>query len=491
MIKTIRNNLSIILIVFTGLFLRLFELRTRPFDGDEGIMVLIASNGWKALFERASFDVHPPLYHIFLKLFLNFGTNEWTVRIFSATCGVMIIIGIYYFVCALINKKIGIITSLLVAISPYLIYPSQEARMYSFFALLVFASYYYFHKLLEKKDQKYFIGYIIFSVLMIYTQYLGFIVIFSQFVYLIICKKFLSYAWKWVVSWIIILILFLPQAQTFISQFTGRTGEQTGGYNLLDNIKGVIGAFYRMGSGRIYLDLSPGAIKDLLFSSPVEFIFFTITLIIPLVLIILGIKHLYKKDKEKLFFLATPIIIAIIIGLISSDIGSKASRYFIYIAPFYFIILVIGFNECFAKRWAIVFPIMFAVISVFALYKHYFVEVKAPGVNKIAAYIDANSKENDVVLIRGGFGGGEGWVFDYYNKNKNLKIVDMLGDYKAGNLAQLQSLKSDIKANELETKYNTVWYYDMTYSNPLLKGNKIYLGHDKENKNLILWEITK
>jgi uncharacterized membrane protein len=454
-------------------------------------MVLIASNDWKALFERASFDVHPPLYHIFLKLLLNFGTNEWTVRIFSATCGVVTIIGIYYFVRALISKKIGIITSLLVAISPYLIYPSQEARMYSFFALLVFASYYYFHKLLEKKDPKYFIGYIIFSALMIYTQYLSFVVIFSQFVYLVISKKLLSYVWKWVASWIMILVLFLPQVQTFISQFMGRTGEQSVSYSLLSNVKGVIGAFYRMGAGRIYLDLSPGAIKDLLFSSPVEFIFFMVTLIVPLVLMIIGIKHLYKKDKEKLFFLVTPIIIAIIIGLISSDIGLKASRYFIYVAPFYFIILAIGFNEYFAKRWIIVFPIMFVVISVLSLYQHYFVEVKAPGANKIAAYIDANSKRNDAVLIRGGFGGGEEWVFDYYNKNKNLKIVDMLGDYKAGNLAQLQGVKSDIEVNELEAKYNTVWYYDMTYSNPLLTGNKIDLGRDKENKNLILWEITK
>lgn len=498
------SKLFFLLIVILAIILFFYGLGTRPFDGDEGVVILISSSSWSDILTRASLDVHPPFYHTILKLFISGGTNEWSVRVLSALAGIGSVVFTYLFIKKLFNQNplsqmISLISALFLTISPYLIYPVQEARMYSLFLFLSLGSYYFLLILIKEKSNWYrWIAYIIFSTLLLCTHYLGFIVIFSQIIYLLIFqRKTIKKWWQWILSWIIMGILFLPQLPTMINQFSARISEQSQTLSLGINIQGLIGAIYRFGPGRLFLDLNLATLRSLMSENPLLYIGFLITLFIPLWLLIKGLMIVYKKYKIQFWFLMVPIIIAILLAIFSTEVGSRASRYLIYIFPFYIIFISFGFLHYWKKQWTIIIPILFLVINISGLVYHYNYENRAPGVNKIAEFISNNYQDDNIVLIRGGFGGGEKWALEYYWNmlhvtRYTLHVYDMLGNYSAGNLAQLKAIKPEDQIQKLLKDYNRVFFYDMTYETKNISNSQKYiLGQDKEKKDLIVWEVEK
>ncbi len=478
--------------VFIGVVLRLLNLGARPFDGDEGIILKLTEGSWSNLFTQTTHDVHPPLYHVLVKLMTVSGVNEWTARIGSVLLGILAIYLIYIFSKNIFDKKIALVASFLAAISPYLLYPAQEARMYALFLVLSLLSFYFFFKLLLKNNTKDFIWLTIFSVLLLYTQYLGFVIIGSQIIYLLFRRDQYKFWKSYLISYLAIAVLFIPQFSTMIDQFQSRVAEQSQAVSLIDNFKGLIGAFYRFGAGRLFLDINPSSIKDLASTNIWLFILFLVSILVPFGIFGYGKVKLYFHDKKKFWLLFTPIAIAVMLALVSSEVGSRASRYLIYIYPFYIIVVSYAFLDFWKAWWGKMLAITFIIINLMGIYTYFSRDVASPGANKIADFIHQNYKEGDAILVRGGFGGGETWVLNYYLDQKIPAIYDMFGDYQPGNLADLKAIKPENKINELLEKYNTVYFYDMTYQTNEIPNSKAHeLGKDKEDKSLTVWEINK
>jgi uncharacterized membrane protein len=497
-----RNKLYLISTLALGAFLRFFSLTIRPFNGDEGLIVLAASGNFINLLAKASFDVHPPLLHVLVYLSTKcFGISEWSVRLPSVLAG----IGIIYFGWLLANKnfygKIALIFAFILAICPYLVYFSQEARMYSLFGFFSLASFYYFLSAFNKPKLTNYLGFIISSILMVYTQYLGFFVLLIQLIYLLINYKKTKKIWLgWLVSFIFVFLAFLPQSFIFYKQFLARSTEQSQAIMLANNLKGLFGAIYRFGASRLFLDINPAGIKNLMQNNILQFCGFIISLILPLVLFFQGLKKIFKKYNQIFWFIILVFVFTSALAILSTEIGYRASRYLIFATPFYLLAISFGFDDFWQNKKHLLKIILIALIIlwVFSLGNLYFKENRAPGADKIVQYVKMNYKNNDVVLIRGGFGGGEKWVFEYYfndrgsaTSDQRPAIVDIFGEYKIGNLAQLKKINPQDRANDLLAKYDTVWFYDLTYSNFDIYGQKHILGQDKEQKDLIVWEIKK
>lgn len=483
----------IYLILFVGAIIRLFSLGSRPFDGDEGIIVKLTNANWQDLFSEVANDVHPPLYHALVKITTITSVNEWTVRIGSALLGILAIYLIYIFTKNILDKKLALVTSFFAAISPYLLYPAQEARMYALFLVLSLLSFYFFYKLLKDKKTKNIVWYILFSALMLYTQYLGFVIIGSQVIYLLFRKDQYRKIKIWTLSYVAMILLFIPQISTTISQFQSRVTEQSQAISLTDNIKGLIGAFYRFGAGRLFLDINPSGIKELASSNIWLFLFFLLSILVPFFLLGYGKYYLHKENKKIFWFVFTPVAIACLLALFSSEVGSRASRYLIYIYPFYIMTVAYATIKIWPKLWGKIITIIFIIVSLTGIYIHFFRDVNSPGADEVAHFLSENYKDNEIILIRGGFGGGETWALDYYlNDDQQYNIIDMFGDYEPGNLDELKAIKPEDKIDELLENHDTVYFYDMTYETESIPNAIVHnLGQDKENKDLILWEINK
>jgi len=222
------------LIVLIGLSLRLIFL-DQSLWLDEAISVLAARDltFFQILGRFALSDFHPPLHYLVLHFWGKlFGWSEISMRIPSVLFGTATIYVIY-----LIGKlgvgswELGdkkklrsfpLIAALFLATAPFHIYYSQEARMYAMTAFLATLSMYFFMRFLTsnsklKTQNSELIGYILSTVLMLYSHYFGLFILLTQFLVVLFLfrKKFFSF----LALQLFCLVLSLPWLPTIMAQF--------------------------------------------------------------------------------------------------------------------------------------------------------------------------------------------------------------------------------------------------------------------------------
>ena len=164
-------------------------------------------------------DFHPPLFYVILKgwfLLLerfNFSTiSEILTRLPSVFFGVGTVFATYLIGKKLFDNKTGIIAATLIATSPLHIYYSQEARMYMLAAALASLSVYFFISLLNKESFWLWLGFILSTTLMLYSDYLPYLMLPIYAIYLLINRKrIISPTLKtFIPAFILIFILIIP-----------------------------------------------------------------------------------------------------------------------------------------------------------------------------------------------------------------------------------------------------------------------------------------
>jgi mannosyltransferase len=100
----------------------------------------------------------PPLSVILTGGFLNhFGVNEWFARIPSVVIGVLSILLIFFVAKRLSNGWVGLLASIMVALSTWHIFWSQNARFYTSLMLLYFLASFLFYIFIERGHLKYLV----------------------------------------------------------------------------------------------------------------------------------------------------------------------------------------------------------------------------------------------------------------------------------------------------------------------------------------------
>lgn len=100
-------------------------------------------------------DVHPPLYYWCLKVWSSiFGADELALRSMSILFGAVAISFLFLTVYRWVSRRAALAALGLLVISPFLIRYSQEARMYTMMAAIIFAATYVLLQALEQKKQR-------------------------------------------------------------------------------------------------------------------------------------------------------------------------------------------------------------------------------------------------------------------------------------------------------------------------------------------------
>lgn len=219
--------MKIFLILLTALILRLINLNQSLWL-DEAINVVYSQkyNFIDFLTVYSLGDFHPPLHFGLLWIWTRFfGISEIAVRIPSVFFGVLTVWLTYLIGKNLFNeqsspkgKKTGLVAAAILAFNPLHIYYSQEARMYSLAAFAVAFSFWSLINFLQGK--KYFFWVYSASVLLIlYSDYLVYLVLFAQLIYIVWqerekLKKFLLVGFMGGILWIPWLFIFPSQLKT-------------------------------------------------------------------------------------------------------------------------------------------------------------------------------------------------------------------------------------------------------------------------------------
>ena len=176
-------------IVLMGFALRLNQLGAQSLWNDEAFGWLLATLPLDEGLEWMLTDfVHPPLHYWLLHLVTQLGQSEFLLRLPSALLGLVSIPLIYQLGRAMPGetdraRAVGLLAAALLAINPFHLWFSREARSYQLVFLLALLMLYLFHYLL--KHRNYWLPFVVVSALAYVTHYFAVFLTAVQFIYIL------------------------------------------------------------------------------------------------------------------------------------------------------------------------------------------------------------------------------------------------------------------------------------------------------------------
>ena len=167
-------TLLLVVVLSASFGLRVSRLGDKSVWWDEGLAVWSARQSPAAIARWTATDVHPPLYFWMLHFWrLGSGDSEFGLRLLSAAIGVLTVAATYRLGRVVGGARAGLLAALLVGISRFNIWWSQEMRMYALAALLAAFSLWAAIRFWDRDRLTDVVLYVIFTTAGLYTLYLS------------------------------------------------------------------------------------------------------------------------------------------------------------------------------------------------------------------------------------------------------------------------------------------------------------------------------
>lgn len=178
-------------IVLLGAGLRFATLGLQSYRYDEAVTAIrvLQPNLFDTLSTVPDSESSPPLYYAVAWFWSRvFGVGEVGLRSLSALAGTASIIVIYLAASTLTTRRVGLIAAAIVAVNPFLIWFSQDARPYSLVFLLTCMSFLFFARALrgpEGAPRGALVGWAVSSGLALATHYFAVFVVAPEAILLL------------------------------------------------------------------------------------------------------------------------------------------------------------------------------------------------------------------------------------------------------------------------------------------------------------------
>ncbi|MDO4870981.1 MAG: glycosyltransferase family 39 protein [Candidatus Saccharibacteria bacterium] len=194
---------------------------------DEAYSLQLARRPINELINLTSVDVHPPIYYLFLKVWMGlFGDSNLALRFSSVIMMTLALVVTTSLIKGIFNYKTAIISMFVMVISPMLLRYGFELRMYALATLICCSATYVLYKIQHDKliNLKYY-GFlysmlVVLGMLTLYYTAVIWLVHACYSVYLAISRK--QSLWRqpiWA-CYILSVLLFLPWLPIALKQFT-------------------------------------------------------------------------------------------------------------------------------------------------------------------------------------------------------------------------------------------------------------------------------
>jgi len=168
--------------------MRLFHLGKQSLWLDEALSFAIAVVPLKISLENIlTTGVNVPLYFLLLRLVALIGQNETILRFPSVVFAVLSIAMMYQIGRLYLGRPVGLLGAFFLALNPFHLWYSQEARMYATAVFFVLGTTYFFLRAIRENTGRTWAGLVIFSALAYGTHYFALQIALVQFVF-ILCR---------------------------------------------------------------------------------------------------------------------------------------------------------------------------------------------------------------------------------------------------------------------------------------------------------------
>lgn len=450
----------VILVCVIGFLLRFLMLQSgKSLWGDEWYSIDMAQKSISEVFASITQDVHPPFFYILLNLLVKwFGFHEWVFRLTPFLAGVGTVYLVYVLGQKITgDKKSGLLSAFLVAISPYWLQLSNEIRSYSLFGFVSCLGTLIFLQLTEtKKTGKWKIVYVLIALSVVYLEHYGWFWLFGLNVYMIYLYATRRIADKSLI-WLqaLILVFCLPALGIVVYQAVHtepvfHASRMNVYYSLPSMLKKVTAVFWHFACGPNFSMLSADRVMQYIFQSPAFWFSFVLTVVLFLLSLISLAEFVWKRKDFfilLLFMLFFPIFCLLIIYPIRLH-----SRYLSFAAPYFFILIGNILEKEKRRFWPAVFLLILVGNYLYTDYQ--FIKMKTDPLHRedypsMIRYTFEQAGPHDVVC---GFLLSPQTV-PYYERQLNLHRSTIY-------IHNCFELSEDLSA----TKFNKIWimgYMDM------------------------------
>lgn len=359
-------------------------------------------------------DFHPPLYYLLLKLWgTAFGTSEVALRSLSVLLGVGTVYVLYLIGKNLFKERVGLVASLLLAISGLHIYFSQEARMYVLASFLVALSIYFFVKTMKEGGVGQWLGFSFSVAGAAMAHYLAFLMLP---VYWLIAKEQKKSSWrkKFFASHNILVIMVLLWSPIFIQQLKSGVGTKTTSplwWNILGktSLKEILLVPAKFILGRISIENNV--------------LYLAVLLIVGVVfaLAILPALRRFRKIKLVWAWLLLPVLTAALVGLF---IPVFSYSRLVFVLPALYLLMSFGLSRLKKVQSNLLLAMILAVNLVTSGVYLTNTKFHREDWRGLVEFIEANSGENAVTLF---VANSQMEAYRYYSKTDKISGPNGLG----------------------------------------------------------------
>lgn len=219
------------LILLLAAGLRWVGLDAHSLWHDEGNSLRLAERSVPDLIEATSHDIHPPGYYLALKAWITLvGTSELGLRSLSVYWGLLAVAATWGVGHRLYGWQAGAIAALLVALNPFVVYYSQEARMYAQLGAVSILSLWVLLRWLDSRQHRWGIALLLLNTLGLYTHYTYPLTMVAQGAYFLWRWRDSRWGlWPYAIANVTTIALFLPWLPTAYRHITTwpTTGDAT------------------------------------------------------------------------------------------------------------------------------------------------------------------------------------------------------------------------------------------------------------------------
>jgi len=209
-------RVPLLFLVFVGFALRVYRLGYQELRGDEVFGYFLSRSSFSNIVVATLRlrEPHPVASYFLEHVWILFaGNSEFSLRFLSAWFNALTVPLLYRLGREIgFSRKVSLLAALFLALNPYAIWNAQDARMYSMSLCVTLAGTLMFVKAFREKAVKYWLSYVLFMSLALYTHYFTLFVLLAQGAFVLyfldeVDKENIKGS---ALSWGAIVLLFIP-----------------------------------------------------------------------------------------------------------------------------------------------------------------------------------------------------------------------------------------------------------------------------------------
>lgn len=353
---------------------------------DESQSIWVALKPIPTLIRLTAQDVHVPLYFVLLHFWIKFfGSGIYAVRSLSFIFYILTLVVFYRLVRLAAARDVALLSLVLFSLSPFMIWYSLEARMYTLLTFVSTLSHLLFLQFLRSQGRGR-AGLLLSALLGFYTHYFFVFLFASQLLYLLWRQRGLLL--PFLLQSALAVALFLPWVGYVFSLGAASTTQPLiptpGSFNLLQLFAVFLFGFHDPVLEGLLVAFWPlGAL---------------------MILLVFTQRMAVEVENLDYFLLSTflPILLVFVLSIIFKPIF--LARYLIFTIPSWFVLLSFALLNFPPKVSRLLIPTVVVVMLIFLFYQNF---SKTTPVKEdyqtVVSYINQNATPSDVVAVSAPF----------------------------------------------------------------------------------------